>query len=106
LTVEATAAKDPGARTPKGSLVTGAVPGVIEEVGLHTQKPGVRTATLPFVVVLQGRIQEKLRLPGVVSLFASVITPCVAARQTVEAIGTVSGEAFSMLGSDPFGCRA
>jgi hypothetical protein len=106
LIVEATVAKVPGTHTPKGSLVTGAAPGVIEEVGLLSQQPGVRRATLPFVVILKGRIQKTLRLPSVVSLFATVISPCISAKQTVEAKGTVSGEKISMLGSDPFGCRA
>jgi hypothetical protein len=105
LIVEATVSKILGTRTPKGSLITGAAPGVIEEVGLLTQEPGVRETTRPFIAVVKGRIQKKLRLPGVVSLFASVTTPCISARQTVEAKGTVSGEKFSMLGSDPFGCQ-
>jgi hypothetical protein len=89
-----------------GSLVTGAAPGVIQEVALSTAPLGNKTVTPPFIVVLEGAIQEKLRLPSVISLFASTVTPCLPARQMVFAGGQVSGEEFSMQGSDPFGCRA
>jgi hypothetical protein len=106
LVVEASIVKLAGTRTSKGSLMTGAVPGVIEEVGFLIQQPGVRRATQPFIVVLKGHIQKRLHLPGVVSIFAGFITPCVSARQVVEAKGSVSGDEFSMQGSDPFGCRA
>jgi hypothetical protein len=90
----------------KGSLVTGAAPGVMEEVVLLTSPLGKKRVTPPFIVILEGAIQEELRLPSVVSLFASVVVPCLPAGQAVYARGHSSGEEFAMQGSDPFGCRA
>lgn len=105
LIVEATVGKW-GREASKGSLITGAAPGVVEEVALSTAPLGDKEVTRPFVVVLKGSLQEKLRLPSAVSLFASVVIPCLPAGQIVHVEGNVSGEEFVMLGSDPFGCRA
>lgn len=104
LSVEATVGPWGKAGT-KGSLVTGATTGVIEEVALSTSPLGDKRVTAPLVVVLDGAVQKRLRLPSAVSLFASVVIPCLPARQAVSASGEVSGEEFAMQGSDPFGCH-
>jgi hypothetical protein len=94
-----------GKQASKASLVTGAAPGVMEEVVLLTSPLGNKKTTLPFIVVLEGAVQEELRLPNVVSLFASIVVPCLPAGQVVFARGDISGERFAMRGSAPFGCR-
>lgn len=94
-----------GRQASKVSLVTGAAPGVMEEVALSTSPLGNKKALPSFIVVLDGAVQEKLRLPSVVSVFASIVIPCLPAGQMVYARGDVSGEEFAMQGSDPFGCR-
>jgi hypothetical protein len=105
LSVEATVAKW-GKQPSKGTLITGATPGVIEEVDVSTSPVGGKKVTSPFIVTLEGAIQKELRLPSVVSLFASVVLPCLPAGQMVYASGDIAGEGFSMQGSDPFGCGA
>jgi hypothetical protein len=105
LSVEATVARW-GDQASKGSLVTGAASGVIEEVELSTSPLGSKREAAPFIVVLEGDIQKELRLPSVVSVFASVVIPCLPAGQMVYASGSSSGKGFAMRGSDPFGCQA
>ena len=105
LSVEATVARW-GRQASKGTLVTGAVSGVVEEVALSTEPIRDREATLPFIVVLRGSVRKKLRLPGVVSLFASAIVPCIPARQEVYVrVQFSGGKEMSMQGRDPFGCQ-
>src|SRR4029077_1512909 len=102
----ATIAKPKGRQASKVTLVTGAVSGVIEEVALSTEPLSDHRATLPFIVVLRGSVGKKLHLPTVVSLFASEIVPCIPARQEVYARVRLSdGQAVSMQGLNPFGCR-
>lgn len=107
LTVtEATVGKSEGKQASKASLVTGAASGVMDDVQLSTAPLRNHTATEPFIVVLRGSVREELRLPGVVSLFASMIVPCIPARQEVYARGHLSGaKEVSMQGSDPFACQ-
>lgn len=105
LSVEATVARW-GRQASKGTLVTGAVSGAVEEVALSTEPIPGREATLPFMVVLKGSVRKKLRLPSVVSLFASAIVPCIPARQEVYArVHLSGGKKVSMQGSYPFGCQ-
>jgi len=78
----------------------------MEEVVLSTSPLGNKKATSPLIAVLEGPVQKKLRLPSVVSLFASVVIPCLPAGQLVYAGGDISGEEFAMQGSDPFTCRS
>jgi hypothetical protein len=105
LIVEATPAVW-GKEASKGSLVTAAAPGVMEEVSLSTAPLGMERVTRRAIVVLKGPIKEELRLPSVVSLFASIVIPCLPPNQMVSARNAISGETFNMEGSDPFGCRA
>jgi hypothetical protein len=95
-----------GKEMSKGSLVTAAAFGVMEEVALSTTPLGNKKVIRPLIVVLDGAVKEELRLPSVVSLFASIVIPCLPPGQTVYAQGTISGEEVAMQGSDPFGCRA
>jgi hypothetical protein len=94
-----------GKEASKGSLVTAAAFGVMEEVTLSTTPLGNKKVTRPLIVVLDGAVKEELRLPAVVSLFVSIIMPCLPPNQTVYAQSAISGERVSMQGSDPFGCR-
>jgi hypothetical protein len=94
-----------GKQASKASLVTGAAPGVMKEAVLSTSPLGNKKVTAPFIVVVKGAIQKELRLPSAVSLFASIVVPCLPARQVVYAEGDISGEEVAMQGSDPFGCR-
>ncbi len=105
LSVEATVARW-GRQASKGSLVTGAVSGAVQEVALSTEPIRGQEATLPFMVVLKGSVRKKLRLPSAVSLFASAIVPCIPARQEVYARVQLFGrKEVSMQGSYPFGCQ-
>jgi hypothetical protein len=63
LSVEATVARW-GTQASKGTLVTGAVSGSVEEVALSTEPIRGRVATPPFIVILRGSVRKKLRLPG------------------------------------------
>jgi hypothetical protein len=90
----------------KGTLVTAAAFGGMKEVVLSTTPLGNKKVTRPLIVVLDGAVKKELRLPSVVSLFASIVIPCLPPNQTVYAQSTISGEEVAMQGSDPFGCRA
>jgi hypothetical protein len=105
LIVEDTSATSGDTQRPKGSLVTGAVPGVMKEVDLSIEPSSDNEGSQPLIVALNGAIQKKLRLPSAVSLFMSVVEPCISAHQMLYARGLSSGKEFAMHGSDPFGCR-
>ena len=106
LIVEATVGQTNPGKGVKGSLITGAVPGVMEEAVLSGEPDRKQLATPSQIVVVKGAVQKQLHITSVVSLFASIIEPCLRANQTVFAQGQASGEEFNMQGSDPFGCRA
>jgi hypothetical protein len=88
------------------TFVTGAGAGELEEVTLSASPLGGLKVTTPLIVVLKGAVQEELRLPAVTSVFISITDPCVRPDQTIVARGMISGEGFSMEGSDPLGCFA
>jgi hypothetical protein len=106
LIVEDTAARSGDTQRPKGSLVTGAVPGVMKEVNLSIAPSIDNKATRPLIVVLNRAMQKELRIPSAVSFFVSFVEPCISPHQMLYARGRSSGEEFTMHGSDRFGCRA